>query len=272
MKLNRFLIVFVFLTCLILIACSDDDTSGPGNPPWKPDLIHHIGDAGDVGQKSYTVNTPDGEITNVVDIVNDNNNGIDAVSDGNWIKIQWVPFIDDIEYVRIYRFRKEYTGIVDHILVDSIRTVQDESYVDNTLNEVNIGQELYYYIEIVDEHQQYSVSDTVAYKLVDKALPKEPNNQVTIAGVDSISFVWDRIPSGLVARYRVVMFDVNDDIVWSYDEFDADPNEEDLVAVFDIPEGFESGTYYWRVDAFGNDVLVKSGSESLLRMFYYNAN
>ncbi len=264
--------MIALLLTAMLTACDDGSSSGPGDPPWKPDLIHHIGDAGDVGQKSYIVNTPDGEITNTINVVNDHNNGIDAVSDGNWIKIQWVPFIDDIEYVRIYRFRKELTGIVDHVLLDSIRTVDDESYVDNSLNEVNIGQELFYYIEIVDEHRQFSISDTVSYKLVGKALLNSPENQVTINGSDVINFVWTRIPSGLVVKYRLLIFNENDEIVWSYDEYDIDPSEYDLEVLYNIPDDLETGTYYWRVDAFGNDILVNSGSESALNMFYYIKN
>ena len=269
---TKFYLILIIISSVFFTACDNDSSSGPGDPPWKPDLIHHIGDSGDLGQKSYTISTPDGTITNIVNVVNDDNNGIDAVPDGDWIKIQWVPFIDDIEYVRIYRFRKEISGIVDHILVDSIRSVNSEYYIDDSLYEVNVGQVWHYYIEIVDEHRQFSVSDTVSYKLVDKALLGSPANLVTITGADSISFVWARIPSGLIARYRIIIFNENDEIVWSYDEYDIDPDEDDLTVVYDIPTDFAPGKYYWRVDAFGNDVLVDSGSESAIRMFYYNSN
>jgi hypothetical protein len=38
-------------------------------------------------------------------VLTDDNNGIDAVPDGNWIKLSWDPFIDnDLSHLKIYRY------------------------------------------------------------------------------------------------------------------------------------------------------------------------
>ncbi|MDZ4183028.1 MAG: hypothetical protein U1B83_09140, partial [Candidatus Cloacimonadaceae bacterium] len=79
------LYLVLLLTMIGLLSCAgEDDPDKDKIPPYPPTLIPHLGDTGDppVFYEGQWI------------VLNDENNGIDTVPDGNWIRIPWIPFID----------------------------------------------------------------------------------------------------------------------------------------------------------------------------------
>ncbi len=237
-------------------------------PPLKANLIHHLGDTGDVVGDS---------ICNYIDPNNTERemNGIDAVPEGNKIQIQWEPIQDsDIDYIRIMRFTQEdwdeNTNTIDFIVcVDSIEVPNNPFYLDDN---PPIEKNLFYFIDLVDFAGNSTVSDTVCYKLVDKPLLSS-----TQVYPDSILFEWTNEAAEIISR-RILLFDSNHDLIWSLDPNDPNPEDPDAMPIKYTGDTLEPGSNYsWRVDVFGSDVftepiqgtsyLVKTGAESEYQYF-----
>ncbi|MCD4828700.1 MAG: hypothetical protein K8R90_04615 [Candidatus Cloacimonetes bacterium] len=254
---------------ILLMACTGEEpTETDTTPPWKPDLLEHLGDTGD-GFKEYYISTPGGMVLNQIEL-NDENNGIDAVPDGNWIKIQWAPIIDnDVEFMKIYRYRS-MQGEPEPILVDSVRHEGQEFYVDHSLSQSALGSEWNYFIDIFDRSGNYAVSDTVSYMMLEKTGLHEPADYSVFSSSDNITFVWQILPSSAVSLYRLLLFSEdtggNIAMIWFFDETDTDPQETYLTKSYD-GSVLAPGNYYWRVDAMGSEVLIDSGSESMFFQF-----
>jgi len=91
-----FLLVALIMLVLLCSCAGNDPTEKDKIPPTTPKLITHLGDTGD---DPITI---DGALVNL----NDDNNGIDAVSDGNWIKVPWEKFVDnDLSHVGLSLYR-----------------------------------------------------------------------------------------------------------------------------------------------------------------------
>ena len=84
--MRKIFILTTLLLLTLLFSCSGDDPPEKDKiPPTTPKLISHLGDTGD-----------DPIIVNGVTVsLNDDNNGIDTVPDGNWIKVPWEKFVDN---------------------------------------------------------------------------------------------------------------------------------------------------------------------------------
>ena len=74
--MRKIIILTTLLLLVLLFSCSGDDPPEKDKiPPTTPKLISHLGDTGD-----------DPIIVNGVTVsLNDDNNGIDTVPDGNWL-------------------------------------------------------------------------------------------------------------------------------------------------------------------------------------------
>ncbi len=263
----------VLAISLLLMGCTGDETTeGDKTPPFKPDLIHHLGDNGD-GGTTYEITYPEGNTPVQIDDLNDDNNGIDAVSSGDWLRLQWAPFADsDVDFVRIYRFYKNALGIQGLTQIDSVRASEGVVYLDATLNtggNTAINNEWYYYIDAYDTSGNHTVSDTVSYYLLEKPLIHEPYYHELVDAND-LTFKWEILSSGSISKYRVLLFDENRQRIWQYDQTDTDPDQLYLTVDY-TGSPLIGGTYYWRVDAFGEqDATLESGigSESLETEFY----
>ena len=85
-------ILLILILTVMLIACSgDDDVERDKIPPTKPNLIPHLGDAGD-----GTIVHEGQQI-----LLNDNNNGIDAESGERGFRLIWDPLIYDNDLEKI---------------------------------------------------------------------------------------------------------------------------------------------------------------------------
>jgi hypothetical protein len=256
----RLLILCCLAIILLAAGCSGNDKITVDTiPPIPPILVPHLGDLGDA-QVSYN-----GQMITL----NDENNGIDAVPDGDWIKVSWEHFLDtDLDYVKIFRYDEINA---DPVLVDSI-SAANEYYVDSR-SQLSTHVRYSYFIEVVDNNGNSAVSDTVSYALLSKQLLVSPANNEYIDS-NNITFVWQR--SGFISKVRVLVFDENQQYLWHRDIDVA--NEEDEMTT-SMPSNWQqsleyTGNHiYWRVDAFewDNELQFFIGSESYLRILYLNS-
>jgi len=264
----KFALLLVVLA-LLFLGCTEN-TTGNNNPPWKPKLIQHLGNTGDSETATFGFQTPE-EWTDVTVFLNEETNGIDAVPGNDWIKIQWVPFIDsDLDFMRIYRFPLTSSTEAEVVLVDSLRIGPDESYEDKSLTQQGfnpVNTEWVYFIEVVGHNGESSVSDSVSYLLLEKPLLTAPVTGTTSSASSELKFSWQVLSGGESSQYRLILFDEDHNYVWHYDETFTytDPDVYFLEAVYN-GDLLEQGNYYWRVDALGEAVDVSSGSESNERL------
>ena len=143
------------LILFIIGACAGEDTLGTDTtPPDKPDLIEHLNDTGDIDIF--------GDTLNYYNISGNEMNGIDALPEGDWIRIQWEhPLDNDLDYAQIFRF-----SLQDFIItkIDSISFPHQDEYIDKYGS--LIGKDWFFFIKMFDTSGNFSVSDTVCYYLL----------------------------------------------------------------------------------------------------------
>jgi len=261
----------VYLLCLVLLwGCSGDSSMEVDNkPPLKPTMVPHLGDShwemnldGTIDEVNYY----DGDVEK---------NGIDAVSDADWIQIQWERLSDlpDINYMKVFRFSLEdYEAEVDDYLVtvDSFSTPQVNYYVDTTYPET--GLTWFYFIEVFDAAGNSTKSDTVAYRLIEKPIPVFPTN--SFAEINEIEFTWHLGSSSLQSNIIVTVFDEEYNLLWQYTPLDGP--DEGFSVEYDGSD-YSGDVVIWRVDASQppytyllDDKIytIYSGSESNEKVLY----
>ncbi|MBN2461002.1 MAG: hypothetical protein JXB60_05290 [Candidatus Cloacimonetes bacterium] len=264
----KYLYFFLIISIPLLIGCAGTETLEVDKvPPLKPNVIEHLGDTGDVlGLDTLNYhNNSEYE-----------NNGIDATQGGDWIQIEWDHIIDtDIEIVEIYRFSlQEYNAYVNYLqgggeeydFTTRVGQISPEldRYEDNSPG--LLGKNSFYYIKPIDEAGNWTKSDTVCYKLIDKPAliyPTEPGSYQ----LNGLVFQWE-LPSGYsVSNSRLLIFTENYELLWKYDPLDYEqPSIE-----YDGPD-VDVNSIRWRVEVFGNTVfsspvngkvyIIYAGSES----------
>ncbi|MBN1327729.1 MAG: hypothetical protein JW996_07250 [Candidatus Cloacimonetes bacterium] len=258
----------VMLVILILLGCSGEEKFAVDNiPPLKPNLIHHLGDTGDMigGQ---TINYYLDEEMEY--------NGIDALPGGNWIQIQWDHLLDnDLEKVEVYRFSlQDYSAYQQYLLNGGeeydFTTKIDETTPDNKFyfdqSSGLLGFNWFYYLKVIDIAGNWTKSDTVCYKLMDKHVPIQPINPGTYT-LNNLLFEWELTGEQAPSTTRLLIFDENYNLIWTYTPLDY----EDTAVEYGGPD-FEGGILRWRVDGFtpvimteevnGQLYQIHSGSES----------
>lgn len=254
---------------LVVLSCTGEESLGvDSTPPEPPELIPHLGDTGDIilGDTLNYYDTNDNELEN---------NGIDAVSEGDWIQIQWHHLVDsDIDYLEIYRFSAQeyYNDTLDFVELIEVVDYDDQSkYVDKSASANIVDMYLFYLINAVDEAGNSTLSDTVAYKLIYQPVLSQPVNHAQL-DENEITFEW--YPETNAIQYRLLVFDLERNLIWQYTPYDL----MELSVDYDGPDIEPGTTIIWRVDAFGqpgmvftiegNDYVVDSGSESEERYIY----
>lgn len=252
-------IVYLCLFALILFACAgEESTNVDTTPPQNAILFEHLGDTGD--GKVFV------EQLNDSLWVDDSNNGIDAVPIGDKIRLNWDHVAEsDLKMIRIFRYSQGYTPVQ----IDSIAPSRD-SYEDNftSVGDLPVTEtQWFYFIQLLDQSGNYSISDTVSYRLIDKAILSNPTDNAVLIN-SNITFSWYRTRE--VDMFRLLIFDENENYVWHRDlNVSLEGNFIQLSYNGDTP--LPPGTYYWRVDAFrdktGPSNSFVSGSESNQRVF-----
>ena len=265
MKKIIYLMTFI---CVVfsLISCSSREKFNIDRvPPNKPILIPHLGDVGDT---LYV----DGHL------INDSNNGLSPLPDGNRLRLQWYRLIDnDLSVVRIYRYPESL--LPKPVKIDSIRW-DNEEYIDrleNTGAYPATQTHWHYFVEAVDMAGNSTISDTVSFTLINKPLLISPDHYQEFSNSSELSFQWMNYNTD-ISRLRLLILKVDDDTedgdlrykeyVWHSDESNVTENLSFIINYTGNP--LPAGAYYWRVDTRGvmdENLEYKSGSKSEERKF-----
>ncbi len=234
-------ILITIILSILLFACVGKESLGVDKiPPEKPTMIQHLGDSGDTynGISNYSF-YQDTEIEE---------NGIDAVSDGDKIKIAWEHLLDnDIDYLRIHRF-SEQAYLADSLyftsIVDSFPYTGTDYYKDDFGGEYYVtNKNWFYFIEAFDTSGNSTLSDTVCYRLLEKPRIQAPLDLAEYESIHDVHFIWEESDA---RYYRILLFNEEREILWSYQPLDLEDTNIQYNGG-DIP----SGDYIFRIDAFG---------------------
>jgi len=244
------------LALLSFFGCSGEDDPGTDTtPPATPVLIPHLGDTGD----------PPVLIDDVLVTLTDENNGIDTVPDGQWIRIMWKPFIDnDLSHLKVYRFSdiEPDASEIAHIPANANSYLDQGPLVERTWYS--------YYIELFDASGNSAVSDTVSYAILAKTNLMYPDNGAVVS-TTGLEFMWS-IADDRSGSYRVLVWDENNELVWHNDLPVVNEENPYLTMPFPIinPPIPSGTTLRWRVDYFDWDEVnqMYMGSESAERIFH----
>ncbi len=268
MKISFLMLIIL----LLLFGCTGEESLGVDTQaPNKPVLVPHLGDTGDGGDSTI----PGVNYYNTYDL-DFENNGMDAVMEGNWIKTQWFRLEDsDIDYLKIFRFSWQDYDADTLNFVQNIDTVDyDEQiyYVDRTSM---TDKNYFYFIEVFDNAGNSTLSDTTGYKLIDKPYLISPadNSSVQFQDIDDVIFEWQ--PSAGAIQYRLLIFNENRELIWQNTPLDMGY----FSVQYDAPPVEPGSVLIWRVDAFGgtystpnpiegNYYIVYSGAESIERYLF----
>ena len=254
--------IYTLFACVLLLgllSCSGDDpTDKDTTAPSTPHLIAHLGDTGD----DPVI------IDNQQVFLNDEINGIDAVPDGDWIKIPWKPFIDtDLSHVKVYRYTQTEPSPV---LVGTVPAL-DEYYLDQS--DLTVRTWYSYFIELYDASGNFSVSDTVSYAILDKCNLYTPSNG-DVVSPNNLMLYWNRGDSD-TSQFRVLVWTVDDndnlDLILSHNYNLGQENDPLWIQFPIMTPPLASGTKLrWRVDALDWDDENQKfmGSESEERTFF----
>ena len=263
----------ILITLLIILGCTGEESLGVDTQaPNKPLLVPHLGDTGDVFE-DYQGNLDTLNFYNTYDNINFENNGIDAVMEGDWIKVQWFRLEDsDIDYLRIFRFSAQdyYTDTLNFAqIIDTVNYEEQIHYEDRASD---TDKNYFYFIEAIDNAGNSTLSDTTGYKLIDKPYLISPAENSSFQNIYEVVFEW--LPNGSEARqHRVLVFDENRKLIWQQTMLDTGS----FNVQYDGPPVDSGSVLTWRVDAFGwnseiiiegNYYIIESGAESIERYIF----
>ena len=265
-------LILLLIPLLILISCTGKESLGVDTQaPNKPELIPHQGDSGDIIQNTLdTLN-----YYNTIDI-NFENNGMDAVMEGEWIKTQWFPLEDsDIDYLKIYRFSDIDYNLDTLNFVQIIDTVDYDDqifYVDRS--SMLTDKKNFYFIEAFDNAGNSTLSDTTGYKLIDKPNLTSPADYAIIQSQDINDVFFEWLPSANAIRYRLLVFNEERELIWVKEPLDTGPS---ISIQYNGPPVDAGSMLIWRVDSFGhgseitiegNYYVIETGAESIERHLF----
>ena len=268
----------LIIPLLILLGCTGEESLGTDTQaPSKPELVPHLGDTGDIIQ-NYQGNSDTLNFYNIYSDINFENNGIDAMMEGDWLKIQWFRLEDsDIDYLKIFRFSaQEYYNAIDTLnfaqIIDTVNYEDQIYYVDRTSM---TDKNYFYFIEAIDNAGNSTLSDTTGYKLIDKPYLISPANysSIQVQNINNVIFEW--LPSANARQYRLLIFNENRELIWQNTILDVGY----FSVQYDGPPVDAGSTLIWRVDSFGdtystpspiegNFYIVESGAESVERYLF----
>ena len=260
--------ILLLAPLLILLSCTGEESLGVDTKaPNKPELVPHVGDTGDIIDFQGNPDTLNFYNTYDIDF---ENNGMDAVMGGDWIKIQWFPLEDsDIDYLKIFRFNDidynldtlDFVQIIDTVdYDDQIFYVDQSSMLTDKIN--------FYFIEAFDNAGNSTLSDTTGYKLIDKPNLISPIDYSFFEDIYDVDFEWQ--PSTNAMQYRLLIFNENRELIWQNTPLDIGY----FSVQYDGPSIDAGSTLIWRVDSFGHDseitiegnyYNIESGAESIER-------
>ena len=200
--------------------------------------------------------------------------GIDAIPEGDFIRLEWIPSSEDIvSGYEIYRTQLTRNGFFQRIA----DAEEVEAYQDVYIDEVDTtGIRYFYYIlAVTPDGEKSAPSDTLDYKLLQKAELLQPigtqDERIPL-------FRWkdeNEFPSQSYV-VRLIQQD-NENYLWihlmSGDEINWGGQEQSIRFNVDHSAAIDSlelnQSYRWRIDIVGAE--SNSGSESVWREFTVKA-
>jgi hypothetical protein len=281
----KYLILLIFLIALLFGGCAGNtDPSTDTEEAFKADLLEHVGDTGDIVKNSY------GIITDTLNFYYGNdgtfyeneNNGIDAYHEGDWILVPW-RHISDPQTVSMELFRFSYMDYQNNV-EDYISSVFFAPYNNSSKDyhidsfsgiEQPIDETWLYFLKTTHAGGATAYSDTVAYKLVNKPLLRAPADFMEFTILDTLIFEWDLNTTSSLVKHRLLVFDEYYNLVWFYNLLANETPEINFTEL--SGQVLEPGNYIWRVDAIiemvsqiyiGSKMIeVHSGAEAMERSF-----
>lgn len=250
----------LILTLVTLLACSQQETV-PQDPPQRVRIV----------ERQAGADTLDSEP------------GIDAVENPdtiyNYIQVMWYSGARVSRY-NIYRSQHE-TGQVNYQKIGTIEEDQngdiDTIYIDTQDLELNVRY--YYYVTAENEDNLESEnSDTVSYRLLEKATHLGVNGNSSEINQPPIKFEW-WLESGLTPDFYIIRLEqfINVDfhpvVYVRYIQSTYQSPQTFILDGGDIRSRLPDGKYRWRIDCVGEedpDQNYYSGSESDWAVFRIN--
>ena len=257
--------------------CTGEESLGVDTQaPNKPQLVPHLGDTGDIVQ-DYQGNLDTLNFYNTFENIDFENNGIDAVMEGDWIKAQWFRLEDsDIDYLKIFRFSAQdyYSDTLNFAqIIDTVNYEEQIHYVDRTSIK---DKNYFYFIEAIDNAGNSTLSDTTGYKLIDKPFLISPADYYSCESnyISGIVFEWQQGGSEAL-QHRLLIFNEDRELIWQQTVLDIGG----FNVTYNGPPVDAGSVLTWRVDAFGgiystpnpiegNFYTVESGAESFERKLH----
>lgn len=188
--------------------------------------------------------------------------GIDAVPEGNYIYLSWLPSAAlDLAGYRLYRMSEDSSE--KQIIADGLELTE---YTDRDANlapnsQTGFSQGFYYWVTALDESSNESALSAEAYyRLMDKPVLSNP-----VAQGDSLILSWSynhldpTVTSGFIVRLNRL-----ESGVWTPIFLENHQEFFPLTSIFIGP--LTAGTYRYQVDVVGaTSVLLPSGSEAAVQ-------
>ncbi len=206
-------IFFMLILAFLLFACAGKDViDADKTPPEKPHLIPHLGDTG------ITFNQSVGQVDNYYNSSGFEENGADAVDIQDYaIQIMWDVLTDtDIDYLEVWRFNLNEP---DTLVINTLHNYNKNYYIDSfqDYEVLPTSEDWFYFIKVFDTSGNYSVSDTVCYHLLNKAVVTSPQNNIQVADYNQINFSWYIVPGAI---FHLLVFDDKYNLLTSYSALD----------------------------------------------------
>lgn len=258
----------------MLISCTGEESLGVDTqPPNKPVLVIHQGDTGDI-IPGFQGDADTLNFYNTLDL-DFENNGMDAMMEGDWIKTQWFRLEDsDLNYLQIFRFSVQdyFADTLNYInIIDTVDYDEQIYYADK---QAMTNKNYFYFIKAFDNAGNSTLSDTTGYRLIEKPFLVSPNNYHSDSDIYNVTFEWQQVGSN-ARLHRLLVFNEIRELIWQYTPLD----QEDFIVPYDGPNIEPGSVITWRVDAFGwsyntpnpiegNYYTVEAGSESVERYIF----
>jgi hypothetical protein len=195
--------------------------------------------------------------------------GIDAIPEGDFIRLEWIPSSEDIvSGYEIYR-RTTRGGSFQRIATAEEVEAYRDAYIDET---VGIGTRYFYYIlAVTPDGEKSNPSDTLDYVLIKKAKLIGPigntNDRIPV-------FRWNDENDVTQQGYVIRLIEQNtENYIWIHllagDQINWGGQEQSIRFNVDHSAKIDSlevnQSYQWRIDIVGPE--MNCGSESVWREF-----
>jgi len=233
----KYIILLIFL-CFVY--CSQPGDGGNENPPMAPSMVEK---------------TENSDFTQL-------ENGIDAVPDGDHIQVMWHvhPQASELKSFIVYKSTHR-NGLVNYnpVITFPIENISDidTAFIDPN---VTIGQKNWYFVTAVNQDNIESLpSDTVSYKLLDKA-----DHLITVPNIGSIAFNF-QIPTSASPRLFILRIEEEIGSDWNLHHMEVWDDYSGLsiskIVSKDTLMLKDNWLYQWRVDII-EGLETEEGSES----------